>query len=383
MKPLVKLSLLLLYIFSSITTAASTLEVIEITHPEFSQPLKFNVTLPAGYAKNLDKSYPMMFDFHPNAISYLDGMHQWMSHNGEWPWLQTIIVTPTPGNRVGILFDETGKTTPLLDFFDQQLFTTIDKKYRTNGYRIMSGFRTNATIVLSGLLNKPHMANAYIATSPEIKDDYAAILSTANKKLSNLNDKPRFLLFSHGTNIKEEHQVAAYKNLRKIIQSSAPSLLEWHYKHFNDHYFMSLPPLATIFAIEKIFDDIHQGLAPTSAISQQGVSAIIAHFDYLSKQKYGFKVSPKNSIDNLGFYLLNYQQEKGIAVFQKRIEMYADDAYSHHNLAKAYAQLGNYSLAVKYQNEAVVIADNMSTWHKKRHRKFLKQYQAKLKNSAL
>lgn len=369
--------------FSEFATAKSTVEVIEITHPKFSKPLKFNVTLPSGYAKNTEKSYVMMFDFHHYANSYLDGMHQWMSHNGEWPWLQTIIVTPVSGNPIGMIFDETGKTTPLLDFFNQQLFTAIDNKYRTNGYRIMSGFRTNATIVLSGLINKPNMANAYIATSPEIKDDYAAILSTAKNKVKKLNDKPRMLLFSHGSGIKEEHQLAAYKQLNEIIEISAPALLDWHYKDFTDHYFMSLPPLATIFGIERIFDDIHQGLAPQSAISQQGVPAIIEHFNYLSQQKYGFEVSPKNSINKLGFYLLDLDQAKGLSVLQQSLELYPDDAYSYHNLAKAYAKLGNYLLAVKYQKSAVVIADNMRTWHKKRQRKFLTQYQEKLKASAL
>ncbi len=383
MRRFITFALLLVGMFSQVATANSTLEIVEIAHPKFSEPLKFNVTLPSGYAKNTDKSYTMMFDFHHYANSYLSGMHQWMSHNGEWPWLQTIIVTPAPGNRIGMIFDETGKTTPLLDFFDEQLFTAVDNKYRTNGYRIMSGFRTNATIVLSGLINKPNMANAYIATSPEIKDDYVAILSTAKNKLSKLNDKPRMLLFSHGTGIKEEHQLTDYKNLKKIIETSAPTLLDWHYKNFNDHYFMSLPPLATVFGIEKIFDDIHQGLAPQSVISQQGVPAIIRHFKYLSKQKYGFEVSPKNSINQLGFYLLDVDQTKGLSVLQQSLELYPNDAYSYHNLAKAYAKLGNYLLAVKYQKSAVLIADNMLTWHKKRHRKFLTQYQEKLKTSAL
>jgi predicted alpha/beta superfamily hydrolase len=106
-----------------------------------------------------------------------------------------------------MLFDTRGKITPLLNFFEQQLFTAVDNKYRTNGFRIISGFRVNATLVLSALINKPNMANAYIATSPELNDDYAAILSTAKAKLKKLDDKLRFLLFSHGTNIKEEHQI--------------------------------------------------------------------------------------------------------------------------------------------------------------------------------
>jgi len=358
--------------------AASTQEQLKITHPKFSQPLVFNVTLPSGYTKNTNKSYLMLFDFHPNANTYLSGMHDWLSHNGEWPWLQTIIVTPAAENRVGMLFDETGKTTPLLDFFEKQLFTEVDKKYRTNGFRIMSGFRVNGTIVLSMLLNKPNLVDAYIAVSPELKNDYAGILSSAAKTLTKLNDKPRFLLFSHGNSVKEDHQMASYKQLHRTIEKSTPDELDWQYKNFNDNYFMSLPLLSTILAIENLFDDIHRGLAPQSATSQQGVQAIVQHYDYLSTQKYGFEVSPQNSINKLGSYLLKISPQKGIEVLTKNTHLFPNRVNSHHNLAKAYAQIDNLKKAVHNQEKAVKIADKMQTWYQKRHRIILAEYQQRL-----
>jgi hypothetical protein len=370
--------LIIIYcLFLSFTSLAkSTQEQIKLTHPKFSEPLVFNVTLPSGYAKNTTKSYVMMFDFHPHADTYLRGMHDWMSHNGEWPWLQTIMVTPASGNRVGMLFDSSGEKTPLLDFFSDQLFPEIDKKYRTNGFRIMSGFRVNGTIVLSSLINKPEMINAYIAISPELKGNYAGILSTAAAKLIKLDDKPRFLLFSHGSNVKEEHQMESYKQFNKLLTLHAPSELNWHYKYFKDNYFMSLPLVSVILGIEKLFDDIHQGLDPQSEISQKGVEAIVQHYQYLSKQKYGFEISPKNSINNLGFYLLKSAEKAGIN--EEMVYRYPNDAYSHHNLARAYAQTDNYKLAVKHQQNAVKIADNMATWHKKRQGKFLIEYTKKI-----
>lgn len=374
MKIFSKAVVLIFLLTSLITSAASTQEQIEIMHPKFASPLVFNVALPSGYAKNPEKSYIMMFDFHQKSDLYLRGMHDWMSHNGEWPWLKTIIVTPAQGNRVGMLFDESGKTTPLLDFFDEQLFPAIDKKYRTNGFRIMSGFRNNGTIVLSSLINKPNMLDAYIAISPELNDDYVSILSTASRKLEKLTDKPRFLLFSHGTNVKEAHQVTSYTKLNAILEQAAPQQLAWHYKHFDDSYFMSLPLLSVILGVELLFDDIHTGLSPQSTIAQSGVEGIVKHYEYLSKEKYGFEVSPKNSINAYGFYLLNSSPDKGVSVFKEMINRYPDDAYSYHNIARAYAQLGNFEQAINYQKKAVVLADKMLTWHKKTQRKFLADY---------
>lgn len=137
---------------------------------------------------------------------------------------------------------------------------------------------------------------------------------------------------------------------------------------------MSLPLLSVILGIEKIFDDIHTGLSPQSTVSQRGVESIVKHYKYLSKHKYGFEVSPKNSINSLGFYLLNSSQNDGINVLKEMIKRYPDDAYSYHNLARAYAQIGKLDQAIKYQKEAVNLADKMQTWHKKKQRKFLDEY---------
>ena len=374
--------IVLIFLLSSfLTEASSTQEQFKITHPTFAEPLIFNISLPSGYSKNSTKSYPLMLNFHSYSNTYLSGMHDWMSHNGEWPWLQTVIITPAKGNRVAMLFDATGKTTPLLDFFENRLLPEVAKNYRINDYKIMSGFRVDGTLVLSALINKPDMFNAYIAISPELKNDYAGVLSKAKNKLAKLDDKPRFLLFSHGNNIKEEHQMGSYEQLHSILKEHAPFNLDWHYKYFSDHYFMSLPLLSVIVGIEKMFDDIHQGLAPESEISQQGIAAIIKHYKFLSEQKYGFDVSPKNSINALGFHLLKTSQPDGLKIFKEMVQRYPEDAYSHHNLAKAYVALNDLEKAIIHQKNAAQLADKMLTWHKKRHRRFLAEYTAKYTNS--
>lgn len=373
---------LLIFAVNFYAYPSSTQEQIELVHSKFEEPLIFNVFLPSGYLEDTKKEYIMLFDFHPYSHTYLSGMHDWLSHNGEWPWLKTIIVTPAFGNRAGMLFDETGKTTPLLDFFDQQLFPAIDKKYRTNGFRIMSGFRTNGTIVLSALLNKPHMLNAYIATSPELKDNYAQILSSAKKGLAKLNDKPRFLLFSHGTNVKEEHQMESYALLHDALKQTTSTKLDWHYQHFEQNYFMSLPLVSVIMGVEKLFDDIHNGISPQSEIAQSGVESLVAHYQYLSEQKYGFEVSPKHSIEKLGEYTLGVDQNQGIAILKKLIILYPEDSYSYHNVASAYAQIGDFENAVKYQKEAVSLSKNRLTWHQNKHQNALENYLLKVNKTS-
>lgn len=246
------LLLMVVAMFSANLAAQGTLEQVTFTHPDIDSPIVFNVALPANYANNTDKHYPLMLDFHYYAHTYLQGMHDWLSHNGEWPWPQTIIVTPQAGNRVGMLFDPKGNTTPLLDFFETTLIPYIDEHYRTTDYRIMSGFRVNGSVVLSALINKPGLFDAHIAISPELKDDYVQIVSSSAEKLQSHGDQAQFLLFTHGESEKETSQQADYAAFLKVLENSAPENITWHYENYADHYFMSLPLLSVIRGIELL-----------------------------------------------------------------------------------------------------------------------------------
>ena len=147
--------ILFTFLLSTSAIAQGTQEKVTLSHPNFEEYLSFDINLPAGYKNDIGKSYIVLFDFHHYAHTYLSGMHDWMSHNGEWPWLRTIIVTPSSGNPVGKLFDVTGKSTPMLDFFESKLFPAIDAKYRTKPFRIISGFLSSFANLSLALDNIP------------------------------------------------------------------------------------------------------------------------------------------------------------------------------------------------------------------------------------
>lgn len=151
-------------IISSIVSSQSvdisklnTMHSIKVNSKHFEKPIEYHVTLPEGYYKEKDKSYFILFDLHPRSHHFLSGIHDWLSHNGEWPWLKTIIITPAKYNpEFAKKFEDlvaNPKDETILDFFELDLFNTIDKKYRTNGFRIYSGFMSNGALGLYSLIN--------------------------------------------------------------------------------------------------------------------------------------------------------------------------------------------------------------------------------------
>ncbi|MCC2618257.1 hypothetical protein LJ739_18515 [Aestuariibacter halophilus] len=369
--------LLALLVISHVTHG-ETKASLKLTHPDIDTPLLFNVVLPDGYSQSGDKQYAVLFDFHPQAYRYLQGMHHWLSHNGEWPWPQTIIVTPAPGNPVGRLFDDTGKTTPLLDFFESALIPAIDEHYRTNGFRIISGFRVNGTLALSMLLNKPDVFDAYFVAAPELAENYAGLLSNGPKKLAALPAKPLYLRFTYGDSIKVADQQSAYADWLTILKQHAPASLTWSHADLSDHYFMSYPLMTLMSGIEEVFNDINAGLAPDSSIAQQGFDAIVEHYAMLSRDKYGFEVSPQTSLARRGAYLLSIDPKQAIAFLRTNQQRFPKDLTAVHTLADAYATLGQYEQAIEWQTQAVQLAQSQLTWYQRFHQQKLAQYQQQL-----
>lgn len=384
-----KLIILLITTFP-LSTAVQATEIHELNPTEtltlsskyYQGELNFTITLPDGYHKNKDKKYVLLFDMHPRSQPYLSGMHDWISHNSQWPWLHTIIVTPANRSNppIGDMYQALieNKNEHLLDFFEHDLLATIDKKYRTNGFRIYNGFTGNATLGLYTLLHRPALFNAYVAASPVMADNYLGINTDIEKKLNQFITKPRYLFLSAGNSNFEQANKAGMVTLTKALKKHKPKSLTTTIKRFDDSFYMTQPVLAISYAIEEIFRDIHTTLAFDSAISKQGADAIIAHYRYLSEEKYGFDVSAQASLSKFAFSMIKSNPEQAITILKKSAAIDPDNTFAHHDLADAYFQLSQHEKAIKQQTIAVEKSKALIAWHQRNQQSHLEKYQAAL-----
>jgi len=341
-------------------THLSKVEQLLVPSKLLKVPAEFIVTLPPSYNKSSDKEYVVLLDFHPRSQAYLSGMHDWMSHNGDWPWLETIIVTAPDGHAgLGKLKEQAieKQGSELLDFMEQALLPAVDNKYRTNGFRILNGFTGNAGLSLYTLLNRPGLFNAYFAASPVLSKDFAYVIKDAPKKLAGMKGKPRFLLMSTSDSGFEKRQLASFAEMESIIKANATEVLDYRIKRFDGTYYMTQPILATAYGIELLFDDIHQVLKPDSEISSQGAQAILNHYRYLSEEKYGFEVPATDSLVALAEYEMAKDSvqgaDKALAIYQLAVKSYPNSHTAQDALAGAYAEAGEFALAIKHEQLAL------------------------------
>ncbi|WP_137224268.1 alpha/beta hydrolase-fold protein [Shewanella sp. MEBiC00475] len=364
-------------VFATDVLPQQTTETLTVKSILFSEQVDFLVTLPNSYTKQTDKRYVVLFDLHPRSHLYLAGMHDWMSHNGGWPWLETIIVTAPDGHQgLGKLkqgaIEQQGDQA-LLDFFEQDLLPAIDKRYRTNGFRIFNGFTGNAGLVLYSLINRPSLFNAYIAASPVLSTDFAYVLNDASKKLKNMQGKPRFLFISTSDSGFEQRQLDSFAKLEDIIQTHANHKLNYQIKRFDGSYYMTQPILATALGIEMIFNDVHTVLAADSEVSQQGTKAILAYYKRLSDEVYGFDVPAIDSLLALGNSLVKAAPQQAIGVYQDTLKAYPNAHSAYHELASVYAATGKMTQAIEAEQQALASTDH--PFYQNKYTKQLAEFQ--------
>jgi len=369
-------------------TALNKVESLEVKSKIFKSNIEYNITLPASYYqdKHKDKKYFIIFDLHPRSQPFLGGLHDWMSHNGSWPWLESIVVTPSDYNpEFAKLFDKLvsePSNHSILDYFESDLLNAIDIKYRTNGFRIYNGFMSNGAFGLYTLLNRPQLFNAYIISSPTLADNFGAISSDADNKLSKLDDTLRFLYLSTGRHRYENAHLTSFNSFEEALKKSAPKSLDWQTNIDTKHNYMSRPIISVINAIEALFDDIHTDLKPDSEISKKGVDAIIKHYEMISSKKYGFEVSAQGSLKSLAKSISQDNPEKALIIYKKVVSLYPQSAYALSSLAKAYADIGEVETAVSFQHKAVEKSKTMIQWHQNKHLQYLNEFEQQLKEGS-
>lgn len=345
-------------------------QIIEINVEAFKAPIKYQVTLPKSYQSKAEKKYFVLFDLHPRSHGFISGMHDWLSHNGDWPWLETIIVTPADYHpEFAQTFNalvENPNDHSILNIIQDGILAKLDSDYRTNGFRIYSGFMGNAALGLFAMLHKPDMFNAYILSAPTLNGDFAGINSNAATllKQSNLNNK--FLYMTIGDHRYEASHIQAFEEFESQLNRVKPKGLQWIVERNNGNYYMSRPVVALINGVEQLFDDIHNDLPSDSEISQKGATAIVEHYARLSTQKYGFEVSAEGSLKALAKSKLASTPSEAIAIYTKTTELYPDSAWAFSALADAYIEIGDLNKAFEIQSIAVEKANKMSAWHQRK-----------------
>ncbi len=165
----------------------------EIQSAQLNEKRTINVYLPEGYTDSTAKKYDVIYLLDGGVDEdyiHFCGLVQFFS----FPWLnaipQSIVVGiantdrqrdmsfPSTAKMDKSKWPTTGGSAKFMDFLEKDLFTYVEKNYRTNGNRTVVGESFAGLFASEVLMKKPTMFNNYLIISPSLWWDNGSLLKS-------------------------------------------------------------------------------------------------------------------------------------------------------------------------------------------------------------
>ena len=311
------------------------------------------VYLPASY-NNSKNTYPVLYILDGEGhFQYTAGVAKFLFNMGRMPEVIVVGIPNTKRNRDFTIVPtdgvpEAGGGANFLKFMNDELFTYIDKEYRTQKYRILAGHSLCGMFCLYTLTARPDMFDAYIALSPWVIASDKHIMKMmkaefpANKQL---NKK----LYMTAGSLEGNDLTSTIDELCGLLKEKAPAGFKWKYKLMQDedHGSLVLPTLNDGLRF------IYSSWFMSEETRNSGLQAILDHFKKISDE-FGYTIAPSEFIMNQAgyFQLQNQKYEQAIEIFKKNIELYPESANVYDSCGEAFEKSGQNEVAKGYYAKA-------------------------------
>ncbi len=285
--------------------AAVVTKEITITSYIAKQDLTFHITLPQSYQNEGTERYPALYTTSGKSrLEVLKTQVSWLSHVGFAPLPQVFFIS-LPSIEADKFTNASGSLYSLTtQVYEKEIIPYIEKHYRTQSYRIIEGFSSNANQLLSIFIDNPQLFNAYFIFSPALNLDKSGLVEKLIAQKADSRYQYRSLYLSLGSF--EENKPIFERIQSHLTTWSAASItgLELITEDLSKRNYLSSPVVGLTNAAEKIFSDRQPA---AEFFVKTGVVGVEQHFNKLH-QKYGYQLDPSNTIVDLGFYYAKIKQ---------------------------------------------------------------------------
>ena len=254
----------------------------------FAEKRRYMVSLPERYLMN-KRHYPSLYvidaDF---QFQHVSAVVKNLTRMGKIPPMIVIGIANQGGDDYLKTTtwpdkndDAFGDAAKLQHYISQELLPLIDKNYRTNKQKALSGYSLGGLFTLYSMMQQDTPFNAFLAMSPSAWFDGNSLPKKLTPLLAaNKLQAPVFISLANEEDMGVDEVV-------KVFEASAAKSLRWQYKHYpNENHFTT--------ALPALYDGL-QFLAPHYAIDGTDMlaigdyKAVFAHFKAQQKNWAGFQ----------------------------------------------------------------------------------------------
>lgn len=248
----------------------------------FEGERNYYLALPASYAEDSDRTYPVMFVLHGQwdmlaTVAAVDVIADDIPEmiivgvNSRGMQLRPADLESDSPNQAAVKFQQ---------YFYQELMPEIKKTYRVAGFSILSGHSNSGRFALNSFLDHADYFRAYFAFSPSLEDD--AINARFKSQTLSEADKNTHLIMTLAN--EGEHMQKPFTELVTLLEASG--MKDFQYKEFPEQTHQSSKIVSQMYALKALFSNWN----PSVEVQMAGLDSLLNHYAGLSEE-YGFEVA--------------------------------------------------------------------------------------------
>jgi predicted alpha/beta superfamily hydrolase len=329
------------------------------------------IHLPRDYAFS-EQKYPVLYVldaefFFQQAASTVEFLSE-LKYINVQPIPQMIIVgivnvdrnrdyTPTyaPEQPGGLRFPTSGKAERFLEFLNTELFSFIDSNYKTEPFRILSGWSLGGLLTVHTYFEHNHLFSAYLAISPSLWWDGDLYVKKSDTFLSHeqLSTKPLVVTIGalEGGDMGRSVKDGFFPKMKK----SPGEKMAFTFIEIPEEGHSYVPYKAYYQGLLALFAD---WVMPND-IMNDGFEGIRSFYEKQSK-KYGFDIDiPESAYFRLASKNYNEgDRKKAVEIAKEYVNKFPESSYAHYYLGMRAKAVGELSLAKESFLKAIDIEES-------------------------
>jgi len=332
------------------------------------------IHLPNNYQQNTELNYPVLYllDGQRN-LNHTAGTLDLLNQDGKAQEMIIVAINNTHRTRdLTPTYNESynewgisGGADNFLDFIEQELIPYVNKNYRTNSFKILSGHSLGGLLTIYALQSRPQLFQAHFAFSPSLWWHDQVIFKDAEKFLAKATQLNSYLYLNLGN--ESGDMLTAFERYTKLLQThklngfSYNSDIDKHETHGT----------SALIGLPQAYRHLNASLQCPKEILAQGLPAIEQFYKIQSK-KYGYQIKPSyGAVNHAGYMALkNKDIAKAVKIFAGNVKRYPNKADGYDSLADGLEADEQLHKALKMMNIAIKksVVENIESNAFKTHR---------------
>jgi len=355
------ISIFIILLFAHISTANANVRGTSITDSLPSKILSEQrdliIHLPNNYQQNTDLNYPVLYllDGQRN-FGHAAGTLDLLNQDGKAQDMIIVAIKNTHRTRdFTPTYDESynqwgisGGADNFLDFIEQELIPYMNKNYRTNNFKILSGHSLGGLLAVYALQSRPHLFQGHFAFSPSLWWHDQVIFKDAEKFLTTTAELNSYLYANLGN--ESGDMLSAFHKYTKLLETHTLKGFTYH----SDIDKKENHGTSALIGQTLAYRYLYASLQCPKEVIDQGIPAI-EQFYKIQSDKYGYLIKPSFHAMNHAGYIALEKKDIAMAIktFEANVKNYPYKADGYDSLADGLEANGQLKKALKFRNLAI------------------------------